>query len=123
MENIFIEGDAYSLSQAINHIIDNAIKYTDKGNVQVNCKVETENVIITVSDTGNGITKDYLPYIFDPFTQEHQGYNRKYEGNGLGMALVKQYCILNNASLIIDSEKWVGTTVKVFLPKLKKGTK
>ncbi|MBK7498555.1 MAG: PAS domain S-box protein [Ignavibacteriales bacterium] len=123
LENIFIEGDAYSLSQAINHIIDNAIKYTDKGNVQVNCKVETENVIITVSDTGNGITKDYLPYIFDPFTQEHQGYNRKYEGNGLGMALVKQYCILNNASLIIDSEKWVGTTVKVFLPKLKKGTK
>jgi signal transduction histidine kinase len=122
LENIFIEGDSYSLSQAINHIVDNAIKYTDKGHVQVHCKAETENVIITVSDTGNGITEDYLPYIFEPFTQEYQGYNRKYEGNGLGMALVKQYCSLNNASITIDSEKWVGTTAKVSLPRLKKGT-
>ena len=87
MENIFIEGDAYSLNQAINNIIDNSIKYTEKGNVQVNCKVETENVIITVSDTGSGISEEYLPLIFDPFTQEFQGYNRKYDGNGLGMAL------------------------------------
>lgn len=68
MENIFIEGDAYSLNQAINHIIDNSIKYTEKGNVQVNSKTETENIIITVSDTGNGISEEYLPLIFEPFT-------------------------------------------------------
>jgi len=46
--------------------------------------------------------------IFDPFTQKLQGYNRKYEGNGLGMALVKQYCSLNNALITIESEKRVG---------------
>jgi PAS domain S-box-containing protein len=121
LENVFIEGDAYSLSQAINHIVDNAIKYTDKGKVNLDCKSESENVIITVSDSGNGIAPEYLPHIFEPFSQEYQGYNRRYEGNGLGMALVKQYCSLNNASIIIDSEKWVGTTVKISLPKLKKG--
>lgn len=121
LENVFIEGDAYSLSQAINHIVDNAIKYTDKGKVNIDCKSESENVIITISDSGNGIAPEYLPHIFEPFSQEYQGYNRRYEGNGLGMALVKQYCSLNNASIIIDSEKWVGTTVKISLPKLKKG--
>jgi signal transduction histidine kinase len=87
VENIFIKGDVYSLNQAINHIIDNSIKYTEKGNVQVNSKTETENIIITVSDTGNGISEEYLPLIFEPFKQEFQSYNRKYEGNGLGMAL------------------------------------
>lgn len=121
LENVFIQGDAYSLSQAINHIIDNAFKYTDKGKVQLDCKTEIENVIITISDTGTGISADYLPLIFEPFSQEYQGYNRKYEGNGLGMALVKQYCSLNNASITISSDKWVGTTVKVSLPILKKG--
>lgn len=121
LENIFIEGDAYSLGQAINHIVDNAIKYTDNGRIQLSCKSETENIVITISDTGNGISEKYLPHIFEPFSQEYQGYNRKYEGNGLGMALVKQYCILNNASITIDSEKWIGTTVKISVPKLKKG--
>jgi PAS domain S-box-containing protein len=122
LENIFIEADSYSLGQAINHIVDNAIKYTDKGTVQINSKCETENVIITIADTGNGISEDYLPRIFEPFTQEYQGYNRKYEGNGLGMALVKQYCSLNNASITIESEKWIGTTVKISIPKIKKGS-
>lgn len=120
-ENIFIKGDAYSLNQSLNHIVDNAIKYTDKGKVQLDCKSEEENVIITISDTGCGIAEEYLPNIFDPFSQEDQGYNRKYEGNGLGMALVKQYCFLNNASITIKSEKEIGTTVKVFIPILKKG--
>lgn len=121
LENVFIQGDAYSLSQAINHIIDNAFKYTEKGKVQLDCKTEIENVIITISDTGTGISPDYLPLIFEPFSQEYQGYNRKYEGNGLGMALVKQYCSVNNSSITINSEKWVGTIVKVSLPILKKG--
>jgi signal transduction histidine kinase len=120
-EDIFVKGDAYSLNQSFNHIIDNAIKYTDEGKVQLECKSEQENIIITITDTGCGISKDYLPIIFDPFTQELQGYNRKYEGNGLGMALVKQYCSLNNASITIKSEKSVGTVVKVSIPKIKKG--
>jgi PAS domain S-box-containing protein len=120
-ENIFINGDSYSLNQALNHIVDNAFKYTDEGKVQIDCKVEEENIIISITDTGCGISEEYLPNIFDPFTQELQGYNRKYEGNGLGMALVKQYCNLNNASITVQSEKSVGTVVKVSIPKIKKG--
>ncbi len=122
-ENILVEGDVYSLNQVINHIVDNAIKYTDKGEVEVKCSCENDFVIINVSDTGNGISEEYLPHIFEPFSQEYQGYGRKYEGNGLGMALVKQYSLLNNASIKIDSKKGVGTVVRLTLPLLKPGTK
>lgn len=121
LRNNFIKGDVYSLGQTFDHIVDNALKYTDEGTVKLELKSEEENVIVTISDTGCGIADEYLPNIFDPFTQEDQGYNRKYEGNGLGMALVKQYCFLNNASITIKSEKEVGTIVKVSIPILKKG--
>ncbi len=58
----------------MNHIINNSIKNTEMGNVHVNSKAETQN-IISVSDTGNGKTEHYLPYIFDSFIREQQGYN------------------------------------------------
>ena len=115
---IQVKADLHSFSQAINHVVDNAIKYTDKGTIKINFKNDNEYVSICINDTGNGISEDYLPYIFEPFSQEQQGYNRKYEGNGLGMALVKQYCALNNSSITIESKKWVGTTVKITIPKL-----
>ena len=79
-------------------------------------------MILTISDTGRGISEEYLPHIFEPFSQEQQGYNRQYEGNGLGMALVKQYCLLNNAKITIDSKKGFGTVVRLTLPLLKTGT-
>lgn len=121
LNDSYIQGDSYSLAQALDHIVDNAIKYTEKGKIQLHCKSEDENIVISVTDTGIGISEEYIPNIFEPFSQESQGLNRKYEGNGLGMALVKQYCSLNNASITIESKKNVGTTVKVSLPKIKKG--
>jgi signal transduction histidine kinase len=51
--------------------------------------------------------------IFNVFTQENQGYTRNYEGNGLGLALVKQYCKLNNAIVKVESKKGVGSTFTV----------
>jgi len=120
-ENTFIEGDRYSISQAINNIVDNAIKFTIEGEVIINCKTMGDLVTLSVYDTGIGISEHYLPHIFEPFTQEQQGYNRKYEGNGLGMALVKQYCLVNNAEVKIDSQKGIGTIVKLSIPEIKKG--
>jgi signal transduction histidine kinase len=57
--------------------------------------------------------KEYLPNIFTEFTQEDRGYTRKFEGNGLGLALVKEYCDLNNANIRVESEKWKGSTFTV----------
>ena len=68
---------------------------------------------MTVTDTGIGIANEYMDNIFEPFRQEEQGTTRKFDGNGLGLALVKKYCDLNNAELDVKSKKGKGTTVVV----------
>jgi signal transduction histidine kinase len=68
---------------------------------------------VFVVDTGIGISKEYLPHLFEKFSQEDEGYTRKYEGNGLGLALVREYCTLNNAVLEVESEKGKGSIFKV----------
>tara|TARA_B100001989_G_C24387157_1_gene387348 strand:+ start:448 stop:699 length:252 start_codon:yes stop_codon:yes gene_type:complete len=72
-----------------------------------------EKLEIKVSDSGIGISDDYLPSLFEPFTQEETGYTRKFDGTGLGMALVHKYCELNNLSIKVDSKKNMGTTFTV----------
>ncbi|MGE5411700.1 MAG: ATP-binding protein, partial [Clostridiales bacterium] len=66
-----------------------------------------------ISDSGIGISKEYLPYLFEPFSQEDSGYTRKFEGNGLGLALTKKYCELNNAEISVQSAKATGTVFSV----------
>ncbi len=108
--NTEIVADSYTVGQIFTQLIDNAIKYTDDGKIDIivyrneNGKLATE-----ISDTGIGIAKEYLADLFTPFTQEEMGYTRKYEGNGIGLTLVKKYCELNNANIEVKSEKGIGT--------------
>ncbi len=109
-----VVADKYSVHQIFTQIIDNAINYTEKGEVSVSVSTTKENKTqILVADTGIGISDDYFPSLFVPFTQEEQGYTRKFDGNGLGLALVKKYCELNHAEISVESEKGKGTKVKV----------
>ncbi len=109
-----IVADKYSVHQIFTQIIDNAINYTEKGEVSVSVSTTKENKTqILVADTGIGISEDYFPSLFVPFTQEEQGYTRKFDGNGLGLALVKKYCELNHAEISVESQKGKGTKVKV----------
>ena len=57
-----------------------------------------------------------MPHLFEAFTQEEQGYTRHFEGNGLGLSLVKKYCELNKAEVSVESVKGKGTTVTVIFP-------
>ena len=115
--NTDIDCDEYTVNQIFNNVIDNAIKYTMKGNVDIFVETnEVDQLLVTVKDTGIGISEDYLPRLFDPFTQEEQGYTRKFEGNGLGMALVKKYCDLNRATISVQSVKGKGTTCSIIFP-------
>jgi signal transduction histidine kinase len=109
-----ISADKYSVYQIFTNLIDNAIKYTEEGTITVSVSTNSENrVEVKIADTGIGISKEYMPNLFMPFTQEEQGYSRRYEGNGLGLALVKKYCELNQAEIKVESEKGKGTTVTV----------
>ena len=95
-------------------IVDNAVKYTEKGNITINIKRnENKNLVVEVMDTGIGIANDYLPNLFEPFSQEEMGYSRKYEGNGIGLTLVKKYCDLNSALIEVESKKNMGSVFRV----------
>ena len=117
-DEMMIHGDNYTVSQIINNLVDNSIKYTLKGQVEIIVRRNDANeLIVEIKDSGIGISKDYLPYLFTAFSQEESGYTRKFEGNGLGLALVKSYCEINNASIEVESEKNVGTTFRVIFHK------
>ena len=111
--------DEYSINQIFDNLIHNAIKYTPKGKVEVNVsKNDRDSLIVEVADTGIGISEQYLPNLFKPFTQEEHGYTRKYEGNGLGLALVKRYCDLNDIDISVQSKKGEGTKFTLVFPEL-----
>ena len=106
--------DSYTVSQIFVNLIDNAFKYTKKGTIKLVLNNTSKGKLkISVSDTGIGIAEEYIPKLFNPFSQEEQGYTRSFEGNGLGLALVKNYCDMNNAEIQVESKKGVGTTFSI----------
>ncbi|MCF8356446.1 MAG: PAS domain S-box protein [Melioribacteraceae bacterium] len=118
-KNTIIFADSFAVSQIFSHLLDNAIKFTTDGYVKVNLFNGTKNLTAQIIDSGIGVEKKYLKKIFDTFSQEEMGYSRRYDGNGLGMALVKGLCDLNNIKIGIESEKDNGTIITLVLPKLK----
>ena len=95
-------------------MIDNAIKYTGEGEVTINTyRNEANKLVVEIKDTGIGVDESYLPNLFEPFSQEEMGYTRKFDGNGIGLALVNRYSELNNAKIEVESRKNVGSTFKI----------
>ncbi len=106
--------DQYSVSQLFMNLIDNAIKYTKEGSVTIKPFVNQFGKIqVDIIDTGIGIAKEYMPTMFEAFSQEEQGYTRSYEGIGLGLSLVKSYADLNNAEIKVKSKKNKGSVFSV----------
>lgn len=119
-DETFIHGDYYSIKQIFANLIDNAIKYTSAGNIHISLyKNDLNKICVDVIDSGIGISEEYLPYVFEPFSQEDTGYSRQFEGNGLGLALVKKYVELNKASISVISEKGKGSKFTVRFDSLK----
>jgi len=106
--------DEYSITQSIKNILENAVKFTKEGSVEV-CIFRNSNneLSVSVKDTGIGISEEYIPDLFKPFRQELQGYSRLFEGNGLGLALTKKFLELNNATIKVESKKNIGSTFTI----------
>jgi len=113
LKNDIVNADDYSLQQIISNIVENALIYTEKGHIDVTLKNEDSKILFECRDTGIGIGGEYFDKIFDPFIQEDHGYTRKYQGNGLGLALVKKYCDINHLKIKFKSEKSVGTVFTI----------
>ncbi len=117
-EDTKIKSDEYILAEIFQNLLDNAIKYTSAGSISIEvARNENSQLYIKVKDTGIGISDEYLPRLFHPFSQEESGYSRKFEGNGLGLALVKNYVRFIGADIIVTSKKGVGTEFTVVFPK------
>jgi hypothetical protein len=111
--NTKILADDYIVGEIFQNLIGNAIKYTVAGNVEVKIYKLNEKLSIDVIDSGIGISEEYISKLFLPFTQEETGYSRKYEGNGLGLALVKKYVELIDAEIMVQSKKGSGSIFTV----------
>lgn len=106
--------DAYTVNQIFINLIDNAIKYSFEGRIVVQIfNNQYGQLQVDIRDNGIGIAEDYLPNMFEIFTQEETGYTRRFEGNGLGLALVKEYANLNNIKIEVKSQKGKGSTFSV----------
>jgi len=112
-ENSFITADRYTINQVFQNLINNAIKYTLKGYVEVYVKNLNNKVKVEIRDSGIGMSQEYIEKMFMPFSQEDAGYKREFEGNGLGLALVKKYIELNRADISVESEKNIGSVFSV----------
>lgn len=109
-----ITRDKFMIHQIFAEIIDNSVKFSDKGNIHIRQFLNNNGKLtVSILDSGIGISEEYLHRLYEPFTQEQSGYTRKYEGNGLALALVKKYADLNNLTIIVKSEKHVGTEFKI----------
>ncbi|MCF8243485.1 MAG: HAMP domain-containing histidine kinase [Melioribacteraceae bacterium] len=113
-DETYLIADQYSVEQILSNLLSNAIKYTNKGLIEIIVsRNQADKLVVSVADSGIGISEEYLSQIFDAFSQEETGYSRRFEGNGLGLALVKKYCELNDASISVTSKKGEGSTFKI----------
>jgi PAS domain S-box-containing protein len=108
-----IHFDEYCLLQGLSNLLDNAIKFTDRGGVSLDVRDDRGPLCLEVRDTGIGIDPAYLNRLFEPFSQEESGYTRRFEGTGLGLALTRQYVELNGGRLEVESTKGRGTTFRI----------
>lgn len=109
--------DGYTVTQLFANVIDNAIKYTKEGRIFIlNGKDENNRNYISISDTGIGMSDEFMDKVFQPFVQEEQGYTRRFEGTGLGLSLVKKYAEINNLTIDLKSKKGEGTTFTILFP-------
>ncbi len=109
--------DEYSIKEVLRNVVDNAYKFTPKGRIVIKLYADRGKKIVEVKDTGVGILDSYYKEMYKPFSQEEQGYNRSFDGNGLGLALSKKYCEINEVAITINSLKGIGTSVKLLFPK------
>ena len=121
----YVMADELRIREVLLNIISNAIKFTKDGGtisfVAENCPGNDEHHVIVryrISDTGIGMSEEFLDRIFDEFSQENDGARTSYKGTGLGMAIAKKYVDLMGGKIEVSSRQGVGSTFTVEIPLL-----
>lgn len=111
-----ISSDAEKCRHILLNLISNAVKFTEKGKVEIKVVKNYKHLTITVTDTGIGISEDHLSHIFDEFRQADSSTSRRFGGTGLGLAIAKKYANLLGGSITVKSTIGKGSEFALVLP-------
>jgi PAS domain S-box-containing protein len=115
-QEILFRSDEMRIKQVLINFVGNALKFTDKGYIEIGVKLDNNNIQFHVKDTGIGIAKEYHDKVFDRFRQVEAAHTRKYGGNGLGLAITKNLAELLGGKIWLESKPEKGSTFFFALP-------
>lgn len=113
---LLIESDPGKCRRILQNLIANAIKFTPEGHVEITTSSHPAHIDIRVEDTGIGIEKEKLSYIFEEFRQADNTTSRHYGGTGLGLSIAKRYAELLDGTILVESEPGKGSAFTLRLP-------
>lgn len=119
IEEVMVRGDKVRLQQLFTNLIDNAIKYTPKGSVQINLEKDRETAIVKICDTGIGIPKEEHENIFKRFYRMDKSRSRETGGAGLGLSIAQWIARAHHGKIEVESELNKGSIFTLYLPILK----
>ncbi len=111
-----VTADRRVCQQILVNLLANAVKFTEEGTICLGARIEGEDLVLQVSDTGIGIAHEDIGRLGRPFVQLSHGPSRRYEGTGLGLSLVRGFAELHHGTMEIESQEGRGTTVTVRIP-------
>ncbi|MBA3011647.1 MAG: GAF domain-containing protein [Desulfobacula sp.] len=114
---VMVWTDQRRFEQVVLNLLSNSVKFTEKGRVEIDCWIENDQCILSVSDTGIGMQPDEIPNLFQPFHQIDTGLTRKHEGTGLGLSICKKILDLMDGSIEVESQWGKGSTFSIRFPR------
>ncbi|HZR06180.1 MAG TPA: ATP-binding protein [Candidatus Udaeobacter sp.] len=121
-EGLTLRADGTRLEEVLHNLLDNAVKFSpEKGRIRLRAARCGSNTVLSVTDSGIGISKDHLPRIFERFYRADKARSRELGGTGLGLAIVKHIVQLHGGRVEAESELGSGTTIRVVLPEAPRG--
>lgn len=114
-EQVIVWLDYSRMHQVLSNLVKNSLTYTDSGQIKICYRQNDNNFIVKVSDTGIGINKNQLPYIFERFYRINESRSRDVGGSGLGLSIVEEIVSAHQGKIIVDSKEGEGTTFTIFL--------
>ena len=119
-EDAVIRANRGMMEELLYNLCDNAIRYNyEDGLVHVTVKPKQDRVLLTVADTGIGISEEHQGRVFERFYRVDKSRSKSTGGTGLGLAIVKHIVVQSNAEIELHSEKGIGTEIKIIFPKIK----
>src|SRR5262249_34530398 len=116
-----VSGDKAKLRDSVLNLVDNAIRYTDQGSVEVTLRAEPNDLVVRVQDTGPGLDRDEARTLFESFQRGRAGRKRWSEGSGLGLYIAKEFITLHGGSIWAESPgKGLGSSFFLRIPLVAK---